>query len=189
MRSVPITRTTRSGCNVDAGICDTVDAVNDLGLDTITSCSGLRADHPDEPQYRVTSGYLGIVTRDAAVQRAIRAAAAAAGLTADSDGETAFYLPGVTVRVPRTAAGDAHESVTEEGNRRLMERHGVRLKSLSGTDEFLQWLRVRDGIIAEYEAERGGINDAPDEAIRAMWTRFVEELQAAGVQSKTAHSA
>lgn len=173
---------------VDADIADAIVRVNALGLRTIASDSGTRRDHPsdvfpDEAErtggrwsHSNSTGYLAIVTSDAGTQALIRDAAAAAGICADTKGETAYFQPGVTVGMPHTGDGLSHERLVAMSNAAATDQIGYYQDPDGPT--FDDWLELRDDLQRNLVAEHGGRFSDTDEGIVHRWTRFAEELEA-----------
>lgn len=175
------------GSSVDADIADVVVRVNALGLRTIASDSGTRRDHPtdvfpDEAErtgalwsHANSSGYLAIVTDDVDACKMIREAADAAGICANN-GQTAYFLAGVSVRMPSTADGMSHQQVVAECNAAASARIGYYKDA--GGPEFDEWLELRDALERDLIAQHGGRFEDTDEGIVGRWTRFADELEA-----------
>lgn len=187
----PTVGTTKHGITVDKGLVELVELVHDLGYDTFQSCSGLKRDHPGEPDFTSRTGYLAFFypeTRDELGYRwpieekkefaeMITRCARRAGLDAERD--TTFFIPTVTVRAPGLPVVNSIETwhqIREEANvRASLPEHSEEI----GVDEWIRRLDLRNDLIEEIVKERyGGWLELSDDDVAMRWKSLGECLKA-----------
>lgn len=172
---------------VDASLAPIIEALDDLGYETLQSDSGIRADHPGRESYRPTEGYISIsiVEDDSDRVAAIRRAAERGGLVAGfntifGEGRTAFGAEGITVRMPYTNDGASKNQLRLRANEMFENRDGHSIDFYKGgdIDIFIEKVSERNAIRRELAGQdHGGVFDAPDDRVFSMWQSFISALQ------------
>lgn len=167
---------------VDASLAPIIEQINDMGLTTLQSESGVDADHPARNQ-QPKEGYIAIKTDCEVTRTVIERAADEAGIVTDRGGyfgenTTAFGAPGITVRMPGTNDGTATLEIRDIANDRFKQQTGRSIHSYKGGDydDFLDALDVRNEIKDQVAEEHGGYFTAPDADIISLWEAFVAAL-------------
>jgi len=170
--------------NVDYSIAGTLQTLNSFGFHTIQSCSGVKADHPNNGCEH-TNGYIAFFKKDLSSQQIHKlgkaAQAANLALIIDPDdvgigsghGLGLFFTPGVYVRTSITKDGTTRKNIIRQANKLTDKEFGKRDET--GTN-WLGWMDYRDNKEKELIKQHGGWRFTTDTQVRNAWSKFEQEL-------------